>query len=468
MILNFPESLGGEMFKFLKIAFRNIFRHKRRTFFTAAAIVIGLSMLLTARGFLNGFQKEMIQGSAELLTGEIQIHSKEYAESLEIMPMDKVITPSKDFGNELKKILDITAYTYRTRIAGVISRGQDVSGASDIKESDLLGDADVELNQKITEEDIKKETSTKKKNSFPVSSQFIAVGVDPLNELKVCPRIKNALVEGRFFTEEDNYPENTYETVGLLNAQLMKGLSLNVGDTVVLMPWDVSVKIVGKLKIDLPTLDKKLVYLPLKAVQNMLYERNYAENTESVHEIVIKTKNINEKDKALEELKILFSDKKWAIQGWEDFLGFFSDVRKLQNTVFWMVLFIILLIVSTSIINTGLMSVMERTREIGTLMAIGYKRKHIISLFLLENLSIGMMGGLFGIILGSLIVTLINRIGIHFTIPGTTTAFIIRPDLNLFFIGVAFLFGLLSTLFAAIYPSYHASRLKPVDALSNN
>lgn len=457
------------MLHFMYIAFRNIFRHKRRTIFTVTTIVIGVAMLLVAKSFLTGLQREMVQGSAEILSGEMQIHSADYANSLDMMPLDKVMNITEDIDPKIKTITDITAYTYRIRLAGIISRGEIATGSSGLKmnEKDLMDEAPSGLEEKV-KIDLNKESVGKKKTASIISSQFLAVGIDPENEVKVCPRILNALNEGRFLKKEDNAMTKSYETVGLLNAQLMKGLNLKVGDTVVLMPWDVNVKIVGVLNIELPTIDKKLVYLPLAAAKQMLYERNYAENNNSVHEIVFKTKDINTKDKSIEELKKIFSDKNWKVQGWEEFLGFFSDVRKIQNIIYWVILAIILLIVSTGIINTSLMSVMERTREIGTLMSMGYKRKHIVQLFLFENISIGLLGGAIGVFIGLVIVGILNVVGINFVIPGTITAFNLRPEISVGFVLVDFGFAFLASLFAGLYPSIHASKLKPVDALSTN
>lgn len=459
------------MFKLLQIAFRNIFRHKRRTLFTVSTIVIGVMMLLVAKGFLNGLQREMIQGTAQLMTGEIQIHSRAYAESLDMMPLDKTITPTLEMEQKIKNIQEISAITYRARLAGIISRAEKTTKVVQIPEAQLLEEAPSELNSPQNKgKDLAQEIQERKKSRNAVSSQFIAVGIDPLNEVQVCPRIMNALQPGgRFLTHNDNQAlVNGFETVGLLNYQLMEGLKLSVGDRVILMPWDVSVTIVGVVRIDLPIFDKKLVYLPLKAVQQMLYERDYAPGKNDIHEIVIRTKDITKKDLPLRQLELTFQDQDLKVQGWENFLGFFSEVTQVQNLIYWIVLVILLLIVSTGIINTSLMSVMERTREIGTLMSIGYKRKHIVTLFLFENISIGAVGGMCGVIFGILTIAVLHSVGILFRIPGSALYFQIRPEVTVLFVFVAFGFALLATIIAGIYPAYHASGMRPVDALASN
>ena len=116
--------------------------------------------------------------------------------------------------------------------------------------------------------------------------------------------------------------------------------------------------------------------------------------------------------------------------------------------------------------NTMLMVVLERTNEIGTLMAIGYKRSHILSLFLLEGVIKGLIGGIIGIVLGSFAVFILNVKGIPFYAPGGGgIAYIIKPEIDLRIILLALLFSVGAAAVASLYPANRASKMDPVEAL---
>lgn len=124
------------------------------------------------------------------------------------------------------------------------------------------------------------------------------------------------------------------------------------------------------------------------------------------------------------------------------------------------------LLVVLGISNTMTMSVLERTGEIGTTMALGASRRRVLSQFVLEGLVLGVAGGLVGLIVGSLLAALLSKIGIPLPPPpGLDTPIMaeIRVDASL--ATQAFLTAVLSAVFASIYPAVRASRMIIVDAL---
>jgi putative ABC transport system permease protein len=154
------------------------------------------------------------------------------------------------------------------------------------------------------------------------------------------------------------------------------------------------------------------------------------------------------------------------VETWEELGGFLRDAMALQNVIFTAVVAIMFAIVIAAIVNTSLMTVMERTREIGTLMSLGYRRKHILTLFLAESAVIGGAGGVFGILVGALVIFVFKQTGIEFTLPGQSIATVLYPEVAAGFFGLIFGIAVISALLAALFPAYHASHLKPVDALA--
>jgi putative ABC transport system permease protein len=128
---------------------------------------------------------------------------------------------------------------------------------------------------------------------------------------------------------------------------------------------------------------------------------------------------------------------------------------------------VLLVIVLTSIINTMLMSVFERVREIGTLLAVGVRRAQVMTIFLIEAAAIGLLGGVGGALAGRTIVAVVASLGIRFELSGLGAVNVLRPQVSWAFVGSAVLVALAAAVAASLWPAWRASRMNPVDALRN-
>jgi putative ABC transport system permease protein len=159
---------------------------------------------------------------------------------------------------------------------------------------------------------------------------------------------------------------------------------------------------------------------------------------------------------------------KLAIRCWYEMADFYRSVVLLFDTIFSMLGTIIFVLVVLSSSNTMLMAVMERVREIGTLMALGTSRLKVLAIFVIEGIFVGILGGVFGAVFGFLVIKAINRAHLYVpTMPGNTHGFPIEIQLiPSIFIGVFFL--MVAMMIAASFlPAMRASRLKIVDALNH-
>ncbi len=154
------------------------------------------------------------------------------------------------------------------------------------------------------------------------------------------------------------------------------------------------------------------------------------------------------------------------IKTWSDLATFYHQVVQLYGSIFWVVRFIILVIVIFSIANTMTMSVFERMREIGTIRAMGTRRRGVLSLFIMEGLILGALGGALGLAFGTIAAKLLSIKGIYIPAPPTMTegytALINVVPKDLIF---AFSLAVGTALVSSIYPAFKAARLKVVDAL---
>jgi putative ABC transport system permease protein len=156
------------------------------------------------------------------------------------------------------------------------------------------------------------------------------------------------------------------------------------------------------------------------------------------------------------------------MRNWSQLATFYHQVVLLYNGIFGFLGIVVFAIVVLSVANTVMMSIFERTREIGTLMAIGTKRSRVWSLFLLEGLFVGILGGCLGLLVGSAIGQLINQAHIQLPPPpGYTRGYPLQIMFKSSNLTTAFLLSVITATLASILPALKASRLRIVDALGH-
>ena len=172
-------------------------------------------------------------------------------------------------------------------------------------------------------------------------------------------------------------------------------------------------------------------------------------------------------DETLTLLRARYGDsERLAFIPWYELADFYNKTVALFSKQVGVVKLIIAVIIVLSISNTLTMSVLERTGEIGTTLALGATRRQILRRFLGEGLFLGVIGGLVGLALGWLLALAISAVGIPMPPPpgmarGFTGAIRVTPALAF----DAWLLAVLTTLAASVYPAWRASRLEIVDAL---
>jgi putative ABC transport system permease protein len=154
----------------------------------------------------------------------------------------------------------------------------------------------------------------------------------------------------------------------------------------------------------------------------------------------------------------------YEVQTWKDVQPFLRDAVQNQAFVLGLVGFILFIIVLTGIVNTMLMSVFERVREIGTMLAFGVRRRQVMLLFLMESMFIALAGGVAGGVIGRVLVWAIAQKGIRFAASNAQDN-ILRPEVNSGFVALVIVAALFGASLSALYPAWKASRQNPVDAL---
>jgi putative ABC transport system permease protein len=194
-------------------------------------------------------------------------------------------------------------------------------------------------------------------------------------------------------------------------------------------------------------------YIPITTFMNKVSNSNFVNN------FVAQAKSTETASKALDEIEYLLDsyipeDENYNIFSQDQLLNTISNVTNSMKLMLSGIAGISLLVGGIGIMNIMLVSVTERTREIGIRKALGAKKRDILLQFIIESLTLSSIGGVIGIILGALAAYFIAQAG--------GWPFIMSVSI----IALAFSFSLVVGMFFGIYPAYRASKLDPVDALS--
>jgi len=155
---------------------------------------------------------------------------------------------------------------------------------------------------------------------------------------------------------------------------------------------------------------------------------------------------------------------------WQTISMSFLQWIQFDNGFIWIIVIITMLVVLSGILNTILMGVLERTREFGIIMALGTQPRQVIATVAWESVFLGMLGISFGVLIGALLTAYFQAFGLDLTIvAGALNSFyidsVIYPEFSVKYVFITTILVLLISMLAAIYPAWHASRLKPIDAI---
>ena len=209
-----------------------------------------------------------------------------------------------------------------------------------------------------------------------------------------------------------------------------------------------------------------IVVTPIATFQTKLFTQRTATGEDTIQSIAVQVASAEAIDGAIEEIEAVLRKRHRIAEGEEDdfavisqeqILGMLQEVTGVFTLFLGAIAGISLLVGGIGIMNIMLVSVTERTREIGIRKAVGAKRRNILIQFLLEASILSLVGGSIGIIGGWVLSRLISQI----EIGGMTIHSVVSPDIVILAISVSVFIGLAS----GIYPAMRAARLNPIDAL---
>ncbi len=239
----------------------------------------------------------------------------------------------------------------------------------------------------------------------------------------------------------------------------------NIGVNQVITVNGKSVRVVGILKEEGGSGDRQ-IYMPIDSAVNVITDAE----KDVFDSISVKAQSVDAVDTVVTQIeKKLMISRHIVSEDDRDFsvTALKSMAQSVTSMISSMTLFlgaiaaVSLIVGAVGIANTMFTSVLEKTKEIGTMKAIGAKNRDILMIFVVNSAMVGFVGGIFGVLLGSLVSAVFPMIGITITRGGSETSKSLSPSLMLFGLSLAILIGVIS----GAVPAYRASKMKPVNAL---
>ena len=186
------------------------------------------------------------------------------------------------------------------------------------------------------------------------------------------------------------------------------------------------------------------------------------------HEIALLTSSLETVEPVQQELQRQFPD--YTIQSWDELSPELGYADEIMGTMLYLIIGIIMLALSFGIVNTMLMAVLERRKELGMLMAVGMSKRRVFSMILLETLMLSLCGGPLGILLGFLTIWYTGSTGIDLSVfaeglQSFGISSVIYPSIETSFYFGTGLLVVVMALLSSLYPARRALKLNPIEAI---
>ncbi len=417
-----------------KFALRNIFRHKARSLITLSTIIFGCIALIFVDGFFDDTLHQMRDGYINAQTGHLQVYKSGFNRYGRIDPDKYYIDNYKEVMRAIGQIPEVESITPRVQFSGIISTGENSIA--------FFGQG---INPHF-EKTIPVEEASDLKKLYDSNGRYAGWAM---------------IDSGKGLDDRDQYS-------AILGRGLASTMDVKPGATVTLLTNTVNgstnaldMKVKGTFYTFSKDFDDYFLRIPFTTAQKLL-------DTEAAQSLVIQLHNTEDTDTVKERLLEMFKAKHWGleIKTWEELNDYYNKTVTLFGKFDFIMRVVISIVVMLGIFNTMNMAVLERTSEIGTLMAMGNRRSTVLKLFLAEGMLLGFTGGFLGIIIGSIVVRGIASIGILMPPPPSATMYwlshpsIVPGVLTFSF----FLSGIMGGI-SSLYPAYKASRLVIIQAL---
>lgn len=400
---------------FLKIAIRNVLRNKRRTFFSAGIVALGVTILMLMLGFVTGsILSTKVQLAHE--TGAFQIGAASLFENK---------------ANGFEYLIDETSLT---RINNLLDTDPRVAGyTTQIGFGGIIG------NEKG-------------------STLLVGKGVVPGNPVEDYGEL---IVDGEPLND-DGTPQI------IIGRQMAKKLGVGPGDWINVATGTVSgafkaasARVKGTFRYLNPNLEEQFGFVPLAFAQKLI-------RTQGVERVLVRLLNLDEAAAVADEIEASLQAEGIDLEArtWEELTPFYESIAQFWGVFSAFTTVGVFVLAFFSVLEVLTMAFLERTREVGTIRALGTRRFQVFLTFLLEGLMLGVLGGAGGLLLGLLMTLGINAANVGWLPPGAIDPVPFHLQLTPVALAVPFVVAMISTLLGTLYPALKNARRNIVQALS--
>ncbi len=404
---------------YIKLAWRNIFRNKRRTIIASIAIGIGLASLIFTGALMKGMESNMMRSATASFLGEGQIHGHDFRET---QAVEKTVQEPDKVVSALKQEPMIDKFTLRTLSMGMVTSPANVNA-------------------------------------------ILLVGVEPDTE-KALSKIDDVIRDGEYFA--GNNPREI-----IIGNKLAEVLEVAVGDRVVVTVSQANTgelsqemfRVSGIYHFDIKEMDSGMAFIRLDKAREMLGIG------EGIHQVALKFKAAARTTVEASPFWDNYSKYGNEAVSWSVILPQLKAVSEMSNISIFLLVVILGAVVTFGIINTLFMSLYERMFEFAVLRAVGTRPGAIRKLIFFEAGALAIISIIIGVILGFLLTTIVTYTGIDYRgveLAGATFHEILYPEMTIGHF-IAFPVGVLVfTLIVAVYPAWAAGKMRIADALKKS
>jgi len=401
------------------LAVRSVSRNRARSAFALVAVAFGVVAVVLSAGFTEWQFDALRESTIRAQFGHMQITRPGFFSSGAADLNSYLLADRPDYIAQLERTRRVRLVASRLSFAGLASHGE-------------------------------------------TTVSFLAEGIEPEKERELSDQV--LIIRGNDLAVED-------KSGILLGEGLAASLGVEPGGSVVVLATTASGSVNavegtvrGIFRTNTKAYDDTALRVPIGLARQLL-------RISGSHRWVVLLDDTDYTDRVVAEVNALNArlGEKLEVTPWYSLADFYRKTVDLFSRQMTVVKLIIQAIIVLSILNTMMMSVVERTGEIGTMMATGTRRHRVLRLFVTEGLVLGVIGGAIGLVIGVLLAKGISFVGIPLPPPPGSN----RPFTGQIFVtgGVAFnafVLTAISATLASIYPAWRASRLDIVNALRRN
>ena len=403
-----------------RLALKNIRRNRRRSALSIVAIAVAAMAITLMFSILEGMKRDLADNLHTYVCGEVRIRHRDYDRYEQLSPLHLRIERAEEAVALVEAHPAVASVSPRIDLPVAIYRGEQMVGA-------------------------------------------LAYGFDLEREERY-QGLAGRVIDGRM--------PRPGASEALLGARLARELGAKVGDRITLLATTmrrgsnaVTVEVAGLVRFPVQALDRASLWLPLDRA------RRLARMDDSATEVLAKLRPGSSSERAAAELRRAFEERGWNdvdAKSWRSLPTAWPLMATISAVYNVMALFFFVL-GSSVIVNTTMMAIYERTREIGTIAALGMSASQVVGLFFLEALALGTIGSLAGVLVGIGIALPLSVTGLDFgaAMEGVDLEIssVLRPALNLRSTLLVFLYAAAVAAVASLVPASRAARIRPAEAL---